>query len=844
MSASGPPERPVASIRTGTVGEHAFRLAGLRSEHAGPPSLVGEPARLRREPAGGVVDARAKARAGARLPLALLLGLAVALAAPAAPGQLPGVPGTSKPATETARPTPSPESDGQLRARLESQLEQARGQRERLIADPAVVGAPPDVSPEELTLARSALNQLVVLLENQLRSLDEHQSVRAERQEVEKASQEWKGLGSPPPYSMLLVDDLQEGIDSIRTTLNALAAQRVIADRESERAREQAQRSDAALRRAREAALLAKDNERQARQWQAQVAEWSAMAAAAAVAQLQRTVELVDDQTALENERLKFAERKLQVAASDFRFTRDDLARIRRIEEQRLERIRGARLKAGERAVAVERELVAATAALKRSEAAPAAEPASLAVAQARVRAARAAVEGARFELDTLDILAAAASMAVDLYGLRLQALEDSDADRRRSAVLRLREAAGRFVPWRDYAQSQLELLRAAQRESNVRIDSQDTVAQVRDYENAIADSIRQRMALAQRLLDAAERGQRTVERWLDEIDTDRATRRLGERLADAWAVGVDWARRIWNLELFAVEDTVEVGGQKITTSRGVTVGKSVGALLLFVVGYWLAARVARYFERVLITRFAIGPAQARTVRRWVLALWAFVLLALTLNLARIPLTVFAFLGGALAIGVGFGTQTIIKNFISGLIVLMERQVRVGDTIEVDGVTGTVTEVNLRSSTVLGFDGVEAIIPNSSLLENKVSNWTHTDNRVRRTVRVGVAYGAPVRQVADLLVECLQRHGLVLKEPAPLVLFEDFGDSALVFAMHFWLELRPGVASPVVMSDLRFMVHKALEEAGIAVPFPQRDVHLDTARPLQVEVRRGRPAAG
>jgi small-conductance mechanosensitive channel len=409
--------------------------------------------------------------------------------------------------------------------------------------------------------------------------------------------------------------------------------------------------------------------------------------------------------------------------------------------------------------------------------------------------------------------------------------------------MLRLREAGNRFKPWRDFAQSQLELLRAAQRESEARSDSPDVPQQVQAYESAIAESIRQRVGYAQQLLDAAERGDRIVRRWLSEIDTAQDARPVSERLADVWAVGSDWAKRIWNFELFAVEDTIDVGGQKITTSRGVTVGKSIGALLLFIVGYWLAARLARYFERLLITRFAVAPAQARTVRRWGLALWAFVLLALTLNLARIPLTVFAFLGGALAIGIGFGTQTIIKNFISGLIVLMERQVQVGDIVDVDGVTGTVTEVNLRSSTVLGFDGVEAMIPNSSLLENKVTNWTHTDNRVRRVVKVGVAYGSPVRKVAELLLECMQRHGQVLKDPEPRVLFEDFGDSALVFAMYFWVEMRPSVSSLVVMSDLRFMVHRALEEAGITIPFPQRDVHLNAAGPLQVEVLPGGSAA-
>ncbi len=770
-----------------------------------------------------------------RLLFALLL-----LGAAAAHGQLPGLPAGARPPAVSAT-TAAPESEEQQRARLLEQLQRTRAQRDLLAAEPAGLGAPRDISAEELAKARSALNQLVFSLEGQLRSLQERQTVRAEREEVEKAGLEWKGLGGSPPYSLLLVDDLQEGVDSIRVTLGALGAQRVIAEREGEQARSLAQRNDAELRRAREAAALAKDHTQVDRQWQAQVAGWSAEGAAAAAALYQRSVETIDEQIALENERLEFAERKLKVASSDSRLTEKDLAQVRRTEEQRIERIRTLRARAAEKAEAADRELASSAAAVRRLEAGTAPDEAALTIAQARLRAAQAMVEAARFEIDSLDSLGAAASATVDLYSLRLQALDDADAERRHAAVLRLREAAGRFKPWQDFGQSQLELLRAAQREANVRIDSQDTLPQVRDYENTIAESIRQRLVYAQRLLDVADRGERTVGRWLTEIDVAQEARPAGKRLADAAAAAADVAKRFWNFELFAVEDSIEVGGQKITTSRGVTIGKSVGALLLFVVGYWLAVRVARYFERLLIGRFAMEPAQARTVRRWALALWAFVLLALTLNLARIPLTVFAFLGGALAIGVGFGTQTIIRNFISGLIVLMERQVKVGDIIDVDGVTGTVTEVNLRSSTLMGFDGVEAIVPNASLLEYKVTNWTHTDSRVRRVVKVGVAYGSPVRQVAELLLECMQRHGQVLKDPEPRVLFEDFGDSALVFAMHFWLEMRSGVNSSVVMSDLRFMVHRSLDEAGIAIPFPQRDVRLDTTRPLQVELARRGP---
>jgi small-conductance mechanosensitive channel len=349
-------------------------------------------------------------------------------------------------------------------------------------------------------------------------------------------------------------------------------------------------------------------------------------------------------------------------------------------------------------------------------------------------------------------------------------------------------------------------------------------------------DALRQRAASAQLLRDATDRLERTFRRWLAEADLERGDRPWQERIADGWASAVSVARQVWTFELFEIDDTIEANGQKVTVSRGVTVGKSVGALLLFVVGYWVAARLARKLEAVLVRRSIVQPAPARTARRWVLALWGFVLVVLTLNLAHIPLTVFAFLGGALAIGVGFGTQTIIRNFISGLIVLMERQVRVGDIVEVDGMTGTVTEVNLRSSTVHGFDGVEAILPNSMLLENRVTNWTRSDRKVRRVVKVGVAYGSPVREVAALLKDCAERHGLVLKAPEPLVLLEDFGESALVFGLYFWIEMDPGISGSVIMSDLRFMIEKRFGESGIVVPYPQRDLHLDASRPLQVEL--------
>ncbi|HEX5675090.1 MAG TPA: mechanosensitive ion channel domain-containing protein, partial [Azonexus sp.] len=270
-------------------------------------------------------------------------------------------------------------------------------------------------------------------------------------------------------------------------------------------------------------------------------------------------------------------------------------------------------------------------------------------------------------------------------------------------------------------------------------------------------------------------------------------------------------------------------------------VGKSIGVLLLYAFAYWLFAMLTRLLERLMVRRFKVDPQVASVMRRWLMIAVSVVLIILILNLARIPLTAFAFMGGALAIGIGFGTQTIIKNVISGIIILFERKIRVGDIIAIGGTTGHVTAVDLRASTVRSFDGVEALVPNSTFLENQVVNWTYSNSRIRREIRIGIAYGSPVRQAADVIIGCAEEHGQVLKDPAPEVYLEDFADNAVLMVLVFWVELSPTLSGRRVDSDLRFMMEKRLAAADIAIPFPQRDVRVSVAD--AVPVRMVPPAA-
>jgi potassium efflux system protein len=235
------------------------------------------------------------------------------------------------------------------------------------------------------------------------------------------------------------------------------------------------------------------------------------------------------------------------------------------------------------------------------------------------------------------------------------------------------------------------------------------------------------------------------------------------------------------------------------------------------------------------VKRLKIEPNQANLIRRWLRAFLVLCLLLFSLVSVKIPLTVFAFAGGALAIGLGFGMQTVLKNFVSGLILLFERPFRVGDVLDVGGQRGAVTEVGLRASVLQLWDGTETLIPNSSLLENNVTNWTYSSPKVRFSLTVGVAYGSDTRRVIQLLSEVAERHGVVEKEPKPQVFFMDFGESALNFELRFWVNVIKGNAAQVA-SDLRLMIAGAFAEHGIEIAFPQRDLRLHADRPIPFQM--------
>ena len=257
-----------------------------------------------------------------------------------------------------------------------------------------------------------------------------------------------------------------------------------------------------------------------------------------------------------------------------------------------------------------------------------------------------------------------------------------------------------------------------------------------------------------------------------------------------------------------------------------ITLGEALVIPAVAILGLLLIRWVGKVASSQM-TKRNINPDAAQIVSRAITVVGLIVLVVTILDLIHVPLTAFAFISGAIAIGVGFGAQNIINNFISGWILMWERPVRINDYIEIGGTTGTVEKINTRSTRVRRVDGVHMLVPNSKLLEETVVNWTLVDKLLRNIVRVGVAYGSDVTVVENILRQVTTEHPLVRSEPEPQVIFDDFGDNALIFDVYFWVDSAGEKSARQIRSDVRFQIDNHFRNSNVVVAFPQRDVHIN-----------------
>lgn len=261
-----------------------------------------------------------------------------------------------------------------------------------------------------------------------------------------------------------------------------------------------------------------------------------------------------------------------------------------------------------------------------------------------------------------------------------------------------------------------------------------------------------------------------------------------------------------------------------------ITLWTVVYLLVLLLLVIWGSGLIRRVLVRTLERggKVEVGVAQSvGTIVRYAMVLIGLLIIVQT---AGINLTTLNVIAGAVGIGVGFGLQTIAANFISGIILLVGRPIKVGDRIVVggqggDGIEGDVMEIGARATTVLTNDNIAIIVPNTNFVEQTVVNWSHNDRKVRFKIPVQVAYGTDVRKAEQLLVDVAKADTNVLESPAPAVRFLEFGDSGLKLELRAWstsLIHRKGL----LISNLNFAIYDSFNEHGIEIPFPQRVVHL------------------
>ena len=261
-------------------------------------------------------------------------------------------------------------------------------------------------------------------------------------------------------------------------------------------------------------------------------------------------------------------------------------------------------------------------------------------------------------------------------------------------------------------------------------------------------------------------------------------------------------------------------------------------AILIFVAVWALTRLFQRLLDEKLLPQTRLDPGVRHSLSALVGYIGFVVAAVFAISTLGLNLSNLALIAGALSVGIGFGLQNIVNNFVSGLILLIERPVKVGDWVVVGQHEGFVTRISVRATEIETFRRASVIVPNSELLSGAVTNWTHRDKYGRVDVKVGIAYGSDTDKARELLLACAREHEQILSWPAPHVLFLEFGDSALQFELRGFIA---GVEQRFhVASDLHFAIDTAFRKAGIEMPFPQRDVHLRNLDELAKAIGRAR----
>ncbi|MBV6624841.1 MAG: mechanosensitive ion channel [Rivularia sp. (in: Bacteria)] len=277
--------------------------------------------------------------------------------------------------------------------------------------------------------------------------------------------------------------------------------------------------------------------------------------------------------------------------------------------------------------------------------------------------------------------------------------------------------------------------------------------------------------------------------------------------------------RDIYKAELFKLDD-----------GKSFTLDLFLQLIFYAVIAYIIGSLISRLIGKTILSRFKIDRGTKEAISSVIGYLIAGIGFLIVLRGAGIDLSSLTVIAGVLGLGIGFGLQNISSNFISGITLLFEQPLKVGDLVEVDDLRGIVEKISIRSTVVRTLDNIFVIVPNQKFIENNIINWSYRDKKCRVHVPVGVAYGSDTTLVTEALLAAARRHPRVLKQPTPKVWFNEFGDSSLNFELLVWVDEPPSI--PQFKSDLNFSIENELNLRDINIPFPQRDLHIKNPQDL------------
>ncbi len=623
-----------------------------------------------------------------------------------------------------------------------------------------------------------------------------------------------RGLAEPGPYSFIAFDQLQNELESNQARSESVASAVTVAAEALSSARSFKENKDASARLAKEALAANRDS---AKQGELEVAAKAAELEAKLANETLKLRRLANENEQLNKQvielTIQIQQEKRDRMAGKVRFADSDLQEILVQIERREQELRQAITLAESKQQYEDRQWSDARRKID--------EQGESAVAKEELAARRAARQLAQQQLNVLNLNLARLSASREVWNRRAKVFNGGAANEELSQwALQTREAINNLnrerrvqVLGSDDVRKEIAAL-----ESRLQTLNEQT-AELRPWIESQLASWREFLIANDRNLVSIDAALQWHEDLLAEIEGDIQKWTLSERLSSVWASVVD----VWQMELASFDD------------RPITVGKVIIGILLLFIGF-LAARIISRLLGNRLTRFGLNEGAVAALKSLTFYSLVVVFTLLSLRFANVPLTIFTLLGGALAIGVGFGSQAIISNFISGLIILAERPIQVGDLVKLDTLIGNVVHIGARSTRVRTGDNLDIIVPNSKFLETNVLNFTLGDDKYRTHIIVGLAYGSPTREATRLLIKSAEEHGQVLTNPKPFVWFRDFGDNSLVFELHVWIKVRTLGERLRIESDLRYRVDQLFREAGIVIAFPQRDVHLDLKQPLDIRM--------